>query len=184
MTPPSGALLRPYAEADECYADCYAVDIDARVVLSDYVACFYTTWLFGLERTLLRFLASRPSTDRQVRDFATGASDRFAAWYAENRSENQLLACDFSERTRSWFMIEPVANDDEENQIGTRLYFGSAVVPRRNPKTHQLELGSVFSMLLGYHKLYSRALLSAAAARLKRQKFRHDANASTLSPHA
>ena len=53
---------------------------------------------------------------------------------------------------------------------GTRLYFGSAVVPVMNAATGKSEMGFVFKALLGFHKLYSRALLSAAAARLARAK--------------
>jgi hypothetical protein len=46
------------------------------------------------------------------------------------------------------------------------LYFGSAVVPVPDKTTGKLVLGSTYSALLGFHKLYSRVLLSAASARL------------------
>jgi hypothetical protein len=45
------------------------------------------------------------------------------------------------------------------------LYFGSAVVPLRR-KSGEPALGFTFSALLGFHKLYSRVLLSTARSRL------------------
>lgn len=50
---------------------------------------------------------------------------------------------------------------------GTRLHFGSAVVPGRDRKTGALGLGLGFEALLGFHKRYSVALLRAARRRLE-----------------
>jgi hypothetical protein len=69
-----------------------------------------------------------------------------------------LLMCDYLRRTRSWLMVEPL-------EAGTRLYFGSVVVPVRDA-SGRLELGSPYSALLGFHKLYSRILLASARSRL------------------
>jgi hypothetical protein len=44
---------------------------------------------------------------------------------------------------------------------GTRLFFGSAVVPDRHGR-----MGAGFSALLWFHKIYSVALLRAARARV------------------
>ena len=136
------------------YADCYVTEVPAAVSHAQYVEAFYTTWLFKLERWILKAI-SRPSTDEQARQLAAGTLDRFAAWSVEKRAENQLLMCDFLGRTRSWLMVEPLP------QGGTRLYFGSAVVPGKDGR-----LGGNFSLLLGFHKLYSRLLLGAARRRL------------------
>ena len=87
---------------------------------------------------------------------AEGDIDMFAAWSVEARTENQLLMCDFQSRTRSWFMV-----------TDKRLYFGSAVVPVRDPETGEKSLGSTYSALLGFHRLYSRALLYFAVRRLQ-----------------
>jgi hypothetical protein len=46
---------------------------------AQYVEAFYTTLLVRLERLLLAWLLSRPSTDLQVRRLATGEFDEFAA---------------------------------------------------------------------------------------------------------
>jgi hypothetical protein len=62
-----------------------------------------------------------------------------------------------------------VAASENPDFVGTSLYFGSAVVPVRSPKTGRTRLGPVFSALLGFHKLYSRVLLRAARRRLYRK---------------
>jgi hypothetical protein len=128
-----------------------------------YVFAFYTTWVFKLERLILDWAVSKSSTDSDAEQLASGAIDSFAAWRVERRAMNQLLMCDFRSRTRSWLMVAPL-----QTASGTRLYFGSAVVPARNPKTERLELGPVFEALLGFHKVYSRVLLRAASSRLSR----------------
>ena len=49
----------------------------------------------------------------------------------------------------------------------TRLYFGSAVVPRQRIGAGQPAMGSLFHALLGFHRLYSRLLLRAASKRVR-----------------
>ena len=147
------------------YADCYSAEVARSVSHAEYVEAFYTGTLFRLERLLLGWFASRPSTDAQARQLASGQASTFAAWRVEARSTDQLLMCDLSGHTRSWLMIAP---DGAGTSASTRLYFGSAVVPVVDKRSGQAELGFAFKMLVGFHKLYSRALLSAARSRLVR----------------
>ncbi|HEX7718658.1 MAG TPA: hypothetical protein VF389_02530, partial [Woeseiaceae bacterium] len=91
--------------------------------------------------------------------------DSFAAWQVEKRVENQLLLTDYMGNTRSWLMVAPVSSDGAG---GTRLYFGSAVVPEVNAKTGERSLGFLFRALLGFHRIYSVVLLYSARARLRR----------------
>jgi hypothetical protein len=158
---PANALLREYARRGD-YTDCFALEIPRRVTHPDYVAAFYTTPLFKLERLVLA-VVGKPSTDAAAHDLASGARHEFAAWSVEGRARDQLLLCDFQGKTRSWLMVEPAGD-------GTRLYFGSAVVKRRSTPTGAKELTDGFSALLGFHELYSRALLAAARRRLLRTK--------------
>jgi hypothetical protein len=158
---PRGALLGKYQGAGG-YADCYVAEVAGKVTQAEYVEAFYTTAVFKVERLLLAWFVSRPSTDPQARELAAGSADRFAAWSVEGRSANQLLLCDFQNRTRSWLMSEP-------GSAGTRLYFGSAVVPAVSRRTGKAAMGPVFAALLGFHKLYSRVLLRAAISRLARR---------------
>ncbi len=158
---PPDALLGKYQGAGG-YADCYVSEIAGQVTQAEYVEAFYTTAVFKVERQLLAWFVSRPSTDVQARELATGNASSFAAWSVEGRSANQLLLCDFQNRTRSWLMSEPCS-------AGTRLYFGSAVVPAVSRRTGTASMGPVFAALLGFHKLYSRVLLRAAITRLARQ---------------
>lgn len=127
------------------------------------MTAFYTTWLFRLERRILRLAVARPSTDEEARELACGERDSFAAWHVEARAPGQLLMCDFTGRTRSWLMVAPAAGTP-----GTRLYFGSVVVPVSDPGPGKPGLGPVHGRLIGFHKFYSRMLLGAAARRLAR----------------
>lgn len=155
---PASSLLAKYARAG-AYTDCYATDLARQVSIGDYIEAFYTTPLFRIERVILRYAVSRPSTDAEAGRLAAGNADRFAAWSVEARNQSELLMCDFKRRTRSWLMAEPLPG-----RAATRLLFGSAVVALSRRGTR----GAVFSALAGFHKLYSRALLSAAASRLNR----------------
>jgi hypothetical protein len=165
---PEGALLAKYARGG-AYTDCYAVELARPASHAEYVEAFYTGGLFKLERLLIAWFASRPSTDRQARELASGAVASFAAWRVEERSDDQLLLCDFGGRTRSWLMVAPAGIGDSAS---TRLYFGSAVVPATD-RSGRATLGFTFKALLGFHKLYSRALLSAAHLRLMRGAMEH-----------
>lgn len=161
---PSDALLSRYVK-DGCHTDCYTADIPICISHEQFVLAFYTTTLFKMERLILKLAASRPSTDKQAAALADGQGHKFAAWSVEDRCNNQLLMCDFQGRTRSWLMTKNIKNADIPS---TRLFFGSAVVPVRNKQTGEEDIGAVFRSLLGFHKIYSIALLSAAASKLLR----------------
>lgn len=158
---PQHALLRRY-QIDNAYADCYSTEIAGAISQAQWVEAFYTTRLFKTERLILKWLASRPSTDLQARHLAEGKLDSFAAWRVEARTADQLLLGDFTGRTKSWLMVERSASE----QPRTRLYFGSAVVPQTNARTGKQRLGLLFGALMGFHKLYSRLLVRAARARV------------------
>jgi len=160
---PEHALLGRYAKSG-AYTDCFATEVPARVSHAEYVEAFYTTGVFKLERLLLAWLVSRPSSDAQAKRLAAGEIDSFAAWDVEARSVDQVLMCDLNRRTRSWLMVAPVHAD---GVTATRLYFGSAVVPVVSAASGEARMGSVFRVLLGFHKVYSRILLRAASSRLR-----------------
>ncbi|MEK6805042.1 MAG: hypothetical protein AABY95_00140 [Pseudomonadota bacterium] len=167
---PANALLGVYSR-NGGYTDCYATDMPGVISHEQYVTAFYTTWVFKLERFILKYVVARPSTDQQAQQLAADKLDAFAAWSVEARAPNQLLMCDLYGSTRSWLMVEPI-NDGK----ATRLYFGSAVVPKEKTKknwipayagmTTKTQMPFMFHALLGFHQLYSRILLSAAARKL------------------
>jgi hypothetical protein len=160
---PNDTMLAKYS-IDGTHTDCYTTEIPEQISFAVFVFAFYTTILFELERFILKWTVSKPSTDAQARELADGHIEKFAAWYVEGRSENEILMCDFGGRTRSWLMIEPA---DSVGNPRTRLYFGSAVVPIRNSKTGELSLGFVFRALLGFHRIYSVLLLYSARSRIR-----------------
>lgn len=160
---PPVAVLRKY-EDGHSFTDSYCADVDGAIPLAAFVEAFYTTPLFKLERFILRWVVNRPSTDEQAGALAAGTLDKFAAWHVESRTETQLLMN--AGRTRSWFMVEPITHP--AGGAATRLYFGSAVVAKASAPGATPGLGFLFSALLGFHTLYSRALLRAAKSRLAR----------------
>ena len=162
---PPAALLAKYLHAG-AYTDCYCIDVEWPVSHAQYVEAFYSTAVFGIERRLLAWFVAKPSTMAQIHELAAGRLDQFAAWNVESRGIDQLLLSDYQGRTRSWLMTAPIGS---VGCAGTRLYFGSAVVPIAGRKSGKAEMGFAFRALLGFHKLYSRVLLGAARAQLARQ---------------
>lgn len=158
---PDNSLLRRYLTGG-AYTDCYVTDLAGWVSFEHYVEAFYTTWLFKLERVLLSWFVGRPSTDIEAGELARGKISSFAAWDVEERAANQLLLADFQGRTRSWLMCAPDGDGRH-----TRLFFGSAVVPVVDKQSGEKRMGKAFYALQGFHKLYSQALLRAAASRSK-----------------
>ena len=162
---PANSLLQKYS-IDGAYVDCYSTVILGRVYFPEFIFAFYTTSLFKLERVILKFTVSKPSTDDQARQLADGGIETFAAWSVENRNENEILMCDFLKRTRSWLMVVPI------NIVGgtrTHLYFGTAIVPMQISKTGKPSIGFGFQALLGFHKIYSRLLLYSAKSHISSQ---------------
>ena len=155
---PEAALLQRY-KRNGSYTDCYFMDMPRHIDMSEYIFAFYTTPLFKIERTILA-LIGRPSTDEDAHNLAQGHDAPFAAWSIEGRASNQLLLCDFLGRTRSWLMVEL-------RQSSTRLYFGSAVVPKSKRATGKASFGFAFHALFGFHRLYTKALMRAARLKLQ-----------------
>jgi hypothetical protein len=160
---PANTILEAYS-MNGAYADCYETQVPCRVAFSEFIFAFYTTPLFKLERWILKLTVAKPSTDMQARQLAEGVMSEFAAWHVEDRRENELLMCDFRGQTRSWLSVAPVKTVNGDR---TQLYFGSAVLPIRNPKTGGLALGSGYQILLGFHKVYSVLLLYTSGQRIQ-----------------
>lgn len=159
---PPNSLLHTYT-TNGGYADAYLAEFVAPVSLQEWMFTFYTTPLFKVERWILRFTISKPSTDAQAQQLADGEIDTFAAWRLEARRDDEVLLCDISGRTRSWLKAALV---DDGSGLRTRLYFGSAVVPVQDRKTGRLTLGPVFQSLLKFHQIYSVLLLYSARFKL------------------
>ena len=155
---PRHALLQRYA-GDGGYADCFVTEVPIPVSHAEFVTAFYSSWLFKLERLVLTTLVFKPSSDQQAAQLARGERAAFAAWTVEARAPDELLVCDYQGKTRSWLMIEKIDG-------GTRLYFGTGIVPVTDRHTGQRRLSAGFRALLPFHRRYARALLNAARARL------------------
>lgn len=152
--PPENSFLEKYLMNGN-YVDCYTTTIDKQISFPEFIFGFYTTWLFKTERLILKLLVNKPSTDLQARQVSNAGINRFAAWTVENRNENELLMCDFLNRTRSWLRVEKAG-------AVTKLHFGTAVVPAKG--SGSLDFG--FRAMLGFHQIYSVLLLYFAKRKL------------------
>lgn len=144
--PVSSVLAQGAAVGD--YLDCFAVQQRRAIGLGEFVAAFYATPLFRLERAVLALVLKRWVRDREVVALAQGA-EQFAVWRVIYRDADQILREDRSGATRSWLAVED-----------HRLLFGSGVRARGG----QLSLS--VRLLLPLHRAYARALLRAAVRRL------------------
>lgn len=158
---PEDGLLRAYSERPGCYTDCFYIDTERTVSIADFVFAFFTTPIFKLERRILAATHAAPSTDEGIEDMAAGRNEAMALWRVEKRAPDQLLMRVTNERVRTWLMIAPQAQS-------TRLYFGSAVVPKETTAGDEPEIGLVFRSLLRAHRFYSMALLWSAKRKIER----------------
>ena len=158
---PKHALLARYEHSEvlKGYTDCFAIKLPQRIELANFVEAFYSSSLFKVERWILMIIG-KSSNDKKARELATGLRSNFAAWTVEDRIKNQILLCDFQQRTRSWLMVEV---SKQHNQ--TKLYFGSAVV-FKSSDSGKTKPPAGFSMLSRFHVWYSKALLYSAYRKL------------------
>ncbi|PHS64571.1 MAG: hypothetical protein COB09_09450 [Thalassobium sp.] len=144
------------------FTDCYTFTVPGNLGLAEFIEAFYTTRLFKTERWLLAKILACPSSDNQVRDLAYSAANDFSAWRVEQRSDREILLA-FGQ-TRSWLYVEPLSETLKNGETpATRLYFGSAVFPARTSG----KFSFLFHALGGFHHIYSRCLLAAAAKRIQ-----------------
>ncbi len=159
---PRNTLLDRYAHdsagnALPNYTDCFAASVDFQPDLETWVSAFYSTPLFRLERLILSMFG-HGSSDADLAELIEGRRTGFAAWTVEDRRDDELLMKDVTGRTRSWFMVR------EQDETGSMLFFGSAVVARGSKSTSRRRL------LYRLHRFYSRALIRAARRRLTRRE--------------
>ena len=154
---PGDALHIRYRDAGG-HIDCYRAEIDRAATLAQFVEAFYTSPLFKVERVILRWLLSKPSSDAEAAQLARGEIDHFAAWTMEARTKGQLLMRDYQGMTLSWFKVED-----------RHLYFGTAIAAETSRKTGQpRQIPAMFRWTMWFHRLYSRALLWSAIRNLPR----------------
>lgn len=157
---PSNALSAIY-KTQGAFVDCYYCEIVRDVSLDEYIQAFYTTPLFKLERSLLSLATFKRASDHDALALSLGKSDRYSIWTVEGREANQIMMRDFTGNTRSWLMVQKATGE-----AGTRLYFGSVVVPKGRTESGQASFGGLFHLLGKFHQIYSKALLTAAYKRL------------------
>lgn len=81
---PAGVLLRRCRKPG-FYTNCFCADIPFRVSQEQFVLAFYSTALFRLERFILKWVVSKPSTDEQAAALASAKADEFMAAESASR---------------------------------------------------------------------------------------------------
>jgi len=152
---PADALLQRSAVRAGCYTDCFETALPQKVALPAFLDAFYGSWLFGLEKLVLRAHLRGKPVNWDIAPVAAGTAEAYAAWTVEGRGDGQILMCDLGGHTRSYLAVDEIAGG------GTRLLFGSAVVPRDGHDLPWLVRATV-----PLHRFYARSLLRAARARL------------------
>ena len=152
---PEPAFLNVYEADPHTHTDCFQTSIAKNVPLEDFINAFFNSWLFRIERLILKLTVKKPSTDDDIAKLANGTSDSMAAWRTEQRDVDQILLQVPDTPIRTWLMRQ---SDGDQ----TRLYFGSTILPARTDKDGKPAMGHMFIVLMGFHKLYARALLYLA----------------------
>ncbi|MEP2717312.1 hypothetical protein [Pseudophaeobacter sp.] len=163
---PNKGLLGKYALKDGCYTDCFYIDVPRTIHFVDFASAFFNSPIFRLERRVLAIFLSRPSSNREVDELASGASDRLALWKVEERDDTQMLLSVGDGPIRTWLMSQ----NSEAHSGTTRLFFGSAVLPLAHSSSGKPKIGWAFRASVGLHKLYSRILLWSASRNLSNRQ--------------
>ncbi|APG49136.1 hypothetical protein [Phaeobacter porticola] len=159
---PEGSLLQQFAERPGFHVDAFVAHVGFTPSLNDYIVAMFDSRVFRIERALLALAAFKPTFKEGVAALAAAESDRLASWKTVQRTEQELLMEVEKGRVRTWLMVEPAQGG------ASKLWFGSAVVPKPAQTGKAGGIGFVFRTLMGFHKLYSRVLLRAAIHGLKR----------------
>jgi hypothetical protein len=130
------------------------------VTLESYINAFFNTWLFRIERMILNTAAKKPASDEDIARLAQGTSNTMSAWQVERRDADQILFEVPQTPIRTWLMR---SGEGEK----TQLYFGSAILPDAVDRNGNAKMPFLFHALLGFHKLYARALLFSAKRALR-----------------
>jgi len=166
VTVPDHCLMATYRDTPGCVADNFQATLSRPVTLDAYIAAFFDTPLFRLERLILRLFAGRATTRADVEALAAGRADNFAMWHVVERSATEIMLAVDRSRIRTWLAIVPPEKPGEP----TILRFGSAILPKSVSASGNGDVGFLFRALTGFHNLYSRLLLRAAIGALQDQQ--------------
>jgi hypothetical protein len=159
-TLPKSACLNDYEHRAGVYTDCFQTELPKGGTLESYINAFFNTWLFRIERMILSTAAKKPVSDEDIARLAQGTSNTMSAWQVERRDADQILLEVPQTPIRTWLMR---SGEGEK----TQLYFGSAILPDAVDRNGNAKMPFLFHALLGFHKLYARALLFSAKRALR-----------------
>ncbi|MEL6648775.1 MAG: hypothetical protein AAFQ05_13995 [Pseudomonadota bacterium] len=160
---PQDSLLHACATRPGSYTDCFeaAVPTDGTPdrAFERFVFLFFDSWLFRVERMILRFAGKAPKAGTDPIALARGEVAHFAAWTVDARRAQELLMSVHHTPIRTWLSV---AKDGDQ----MRLRFGTALLAQET--SGRVHWG--FRATIRAHRLYAKLLLKAAAADWTRGK--------------
>lgn len=157
---PKGSLLQHFADSQGTYTDAFVAQVKSAPSLHDYIEAMFDSPVFRIERLILAVTVFKPAFRKDVSALAAGEGDQLAGWKLMQRTDQELLLAVENGRVRTWLMIEPISDEV------SRVWFGSAVVPKQSKNGAAEGLGIAYRSMLAVHKYYSRVLLRSAIRRL------------------
>ncbi len=155
--------MQVYDKTPGCLTDAFRCKVDFSVNLEHFIQAFFDSSVFRLERLLIQILTRKQADLTQVKKLASGTDKTFAVWQVAQRSNFEILMKVGTGPIRSWLAAYP----DQDG--GTSLYFGSAVLPTKGDKNGNQQVGFLFQATVWFHEFYSRLLLKSAVRTLTKQ---------------
>ena len=144
---PEHSLISEQSVLEGYVTNCFSAEVSKVVDLSDLIEAFYKTPLFRLERLVLSLAPSGRLRDTDITALSKGQVDRISVWQVEARLDTQILLS--AGGAKSWLMVQPLDS-------GTRLYFGSVLVPRPSKVEGETpKVGWFLNSLIGARLIYS-----------------------------
>ncbi len=144
---PEHSLISEQSVLEGYVTNCLSGEVSKVVVLSDLIEAFYKTPLFRLGRLVLSLAPFGRLHDTDITALSKGRVDRIYVWQVEARLDTQILLS--AGGTKPWLMFQPLDS-------GTRLCFGSVLVPRPSKVEGETpKVGWFLNSLIGARLIYS-----------------------------
>ena len=155
------------------FADCYVTEVPGAISQAAFIEAFYTSPLFKVERTILKYFVAKPATDADARQLAEGVATRFSAWNVEGQSRSELLLSDLQ---RSHEVLAHGVADGRARSLvqhAALLWFCRRAAPtHRNGQTgHGLALPCIARVPSPVFTLAAACGKQASAASVTRRRF-------------
>ncbi|MEO0370235.1 MAG: hypothetical protein AAF231_02160 [Pseudomonadota bacterium] len=163
---PTNSFLNAATQQTGCYADCFEVAVpctplkdDLEAYFARYVFVFFDSWVFRLERRILRLAGKEGTHHEDIAALARAETGRMAAWITRERGQAELLLAVPDTPILTWLQVA-------QTDSALLLRFGSGILPQTDKSRPHWGFRATYWA----HRVYSRVLLHAAQADWARGK--------------